>query len=82
LGRNRPIDFQDVSETPPKPSFLAPAEKPDLIVDGGDLQATTRELRDLLDESGRLFDRGATGSWSRRATCLARSDRKERKSCR
>ena len=34
------------------------AEKPDLIVDPGDLPATARELRDLLASSGRLFDRG------------------------
>jgi hypothetical protein len=27
LGKNRPIDFQDVSETPPKPSLWPEAEK-------------------------------------------------------
>jgi putative DNA primase/helicase len=35
-----------------------PADKPDLIVDPGDLPATARELRDLLAASGRFFDRG------------------------
>jgi hypothetical protein len=34
------------------------AEKPDLVVDPGDLPATARELRDLLAASGRFFDRG------------------------
>jgi putative DNA primase/helicase len=34
------------------------AEKPDLIVDPGDLPATARELRDLFSRSGRFFDRG------------------------
>jgi putative DNA primase/helicase len=34
------------------------AEKPDLIVDPGDLPATARELRGLLAASGRFFDRG------------------------
>jgi hypothetical protein len=35
-----------------------PSEKPDLIIDGGDLPATARELRDALASSGELFDRG------------------------
>jgi len=35
-----------------------PAEKPDLIVDIGDLPATAREVRDLLAQSRFLFDRG------------------------
>jgi hypothetical protein len=33
-------------------------EKPDLVVDPGDLPATARELRDLFAASGRYFDRG------------------------
>jgi hypothetical protein len=37
---------------------FAAGEKPDLIVDSGDLPAVARDLRDLLAESGRLFDRG------------------------
>lgn len=57
LGNNRPIDIQDVSERLPKPSFSAP-QKPDLIVDNGDLPAVARDLRDHLAKSGRLFDRG------------------------
>jgi hypothetical protein len=32
--------------------------RPDLIVDGGDLPATARELRDVLRGSGCIFDRG------------------------
>jgi hypothetical protein len=36
----------------------ASSEKPDLIIDGGDLPATARDLRDLLAQSGNLFDRG------------------------
>jgi hypothetical protein len=32
------------------------AQRPDLIVDPGDLPATARELRDLLAASGRFFD--------------------------
>jgi hypothetical protein len=41
-------------------AMAAPAssEKPDLIIDGGDLPATARDLRDLLAQSGNLFDRG------------------------
>jgi hypothetical protein len=35
LGENRLIDFQDVSETSPKPSLATSAEKPDLTVDSG-----------------------------------------------
>jgi putative DNA primase/helicase len=34
------------------------AQRPDLIVDPGDLPATARELRDLFAASGRFFDRG------------------------
>src|SRR5450432_1450539 len=34
------------------------AEKPDLIIDNGDLPATAREVRDLLAQSGCIFDRG------------------------
>jgi hypothetical protein len=37
LGENRLIDFQDVSETPPKPSWSDNVERPDLVVDSGDL---------------------------------------------
>ena len=37
---------------------LLACDKPDLIVDSGDLPATARELRDLLAHSGCLFDRG------------------------
>ena len=33
-------------------------DKPDLIVDSGDLPATARALRDFLAQSGCLFDRG------------------------
>ena len=33
-------------------------EKPDLIVDSGNLPATAHELRDLLGRSDCLFDRG------------------------
>jgi hypothetical protein len=35
-----------------------PADKPDLIVDPGNLPATARELLDVLAASGRFFDRG------------------------
>jgi hypothetical protein len=35
-----------------------PAEKPDLLVDSGNLPATARELRDVFAASGRFFDRG------------------------
>jgi hypothetical protein len=58
LGENRPIDIQDVSKCVPKPSASEIDEKPYLIVDGGDLPATARELRDLLASSGHFFDRG------------------------
>jgi hypothetical protein len=33
-------------------------EKPDLLVDPGNLPATARELLDVLAASGRFFDRG------------------------
>jgi hypothetical protein len=56
LGESRVIDFQDVSEKWPKPSTSL--ERPDLIVNTGDLPATARELRDLLASTGNLFDRG------------------------
>ena len=58
LGENRPIDVQDVSEPTPKPVLSATCEKRDLIVDSGDLPAVARDLRELLAEAGRLFDRG------------------------
>jgi hypothetical protein len=34
------------------------SERPDLIVDDGDLPATAREVRDALAGSGFIFDRG------------------------
>jgi putative DNA primase/helicase len=42
----------------PEPFPSASTDKPDLIVDPGDLPATARELRDLFAASGRYFDRG------------------------
>jgi putative DNA primase/helicase len=57
LGKDRVIDFQCVSETSPKPSGSLD-DKPDLIVDSGDLPATAREVRDLLSSAGDFFDRG------------------------
>ena len=33
-------------------------ERPDLIVDNGDLPGTAREVRDLLARTGYIFDRG------------------------
>jgi hypothetical protein len=57
LGENGPIVIQGVSERPPKPSAF-PTERPDLVVDSGDLPATARELRDLLASGGNFFDRG------------------------
>jgi hypothetical protein len=57
LGESCLTDLQEVSEGPPKPSSRT-GEKPDLIVDTGDLPATAREVRDLLAQSGCLFDRG------------------------
>jgi hypothetical protein len=58
LGENAPIDIQDVSDTLPKPPLSGTADRPDLIVDPGDLPATARELRDLLAASGQFFERG------------------------
>jgi hypothetical protein len=43
LGENRLIEFQDVSETPPKPSGPDNVGKPDLIVDNGNLPAGGRQ---------------------------------------
>jgi hypothetical protein len=40
-----------------------PSQKPDLIIDGGDLPATARDLRDLLAQSRNLFDRGVPVRW-------------------
>jgi hypothetical protein len=57
LGESCLTDLQEVSERPPKPSSTT-GEKPDLLVDAGDLPATARDVRDLLAESGCLFDRG------------------------
>jgi hypothetical protein len=39
-------------------SLYQDSERPDLIVDNGDLPATARDLRDLLARSQCLFDRG------------------------
>ena len=58
LGENAPIDIQDVSDTLPKPPSSGTADRPDLMVDPGDLPATARELRDLLAASGQFFERG------------------------
>jgi hypothetical protein len=58
LGEICPTDIQGVSEPSPKPSPSATTEKPELIVDFGDLPATARAVRDLLAVSGILFDRG------------------------
>jgi hypothetical protein len=60
LGENAINDIQELSDALPKPlsSFSATLQKPDLIVDPGDLPATARELRDLFAASGRYFDRG------------------------
>jgi hypothetical protein len=60
LGEKIAIDIQELSDSLPKPlpSFSATLQKPDLIVDPGDLPATARELRDLFAASGRYFDRG------------------------
>jgi hypothetical protein len=44
-------------EESPRP-WQRSVDRPQLIVDPGDLPATTRELRDLLAASGRFFDRG------------------------
>jgi hypothetical protein len=57
VGESCLTDLQEVSERPPKPSSTT-GEKPDLLVDAGDLPATARDVRDLLAESGCLFDRG------------------------
>lgn len=43
------------------------ADKPDLIVHSGDLPATARALRDLLAQSGRVFERGVPVKLARRA---------------
>jgi hypothetical protein len=68
LGENTINDIQELSDSLPKPlsSFSAILQKPDVIVDPGDLPATARELRDLFAASGRYFDRqlpaGGTGA--------------------
>jgi len=41
LGENRLIEFQEVSETPPKPSGPDNVWKPDLIVDNRNLPTTS-----------------------------------------
>ncbi len=56
-------------------------DRPDLIVDSGDLPATARQLRDFLAHSGRFFDRGvpvkvvhrsaATRQWIKSTTAPA-----------
>ena len=51
-------DPDPVSEPLAQPSSPRSVERPDLIVDPGDLPATARELRDLFAASGRSFDRG------------------------
>jgi hypothetical protein len=50
LGENTTNDIQELSASLPKPLslFSAPLQKPDLVIDPGDLPATARELRDLL----------------------------------
>jgi hypothetical protein len=58
LGGNRPIDFQEISGTLPKPFGPASGDKIDLIIDPGDYPTTARELRDVLAASGHFFDRG------------------------
>jgi putative DNA primase/helicase len=60
LGENTAIDIQGLSGSLPKPlsSFPASLQKPDLIVDSGDLPTVARDLRDRLAGSGRLFERG------------------------
>src|SRR4029079_8383661 len=58
LGENHPIGMQDVSETPPKPLCSPSFQRPDLIVNTGDLPATARDLRDRLASAGYIFDRG------------------------
>jgi hypothetical protein len=39
-------------------SFSPASDKPDLVIDPSDLPATARALRDLLAQSGQVFDRG------------------------
>jgi hypothetical protein len=58
LGENHPIELQNFSERPPKPSRPIFLETPNLVVDPGDLPAAAREVRDLLAASGSFFDRG------------------------
>jgi hypothetical protein len=58
LGERPPTELQYVLGTSPKPSPSAATEKPELIVDFGDLPATARAVRDFLAVSGILFDRG------------------------
>ena len=58
LGQKDLIELQSVSGAPPKPNRLGNVEKPDLVVDDGDLPAVARQLRDFFVGSGRLFERG------------------------
>jgi hypothetical protein len=58
LGRERLIELQSVSAATPKPSLAATVEKPDLVVETGDLPATACAVRDQLTSAGCLFDRG------------------------
>jgi hypothetical protein len=51
LGKKRVIDFQDVSEWPPKPSLSESDEKADVVVDSAGLPATARERHDMLPPS-------------------------------
>jgi putative DNA primase/helicase len=61
------IDLPFVQRVLPKPSSLDNIEKPDLLIDGGDLPAVALKLRDLLVGSGHLFERGAPVKLMRRA---------------
>jgi hypothetical protein len=51
----------------PKPSLLDNVERPDLLIDGGDLPAVALKLRDLLIGTGRLFERFAPVKLTQRA---------------
>src|SRR5258708_5815978 len=58
LGQSDPTDMQQIYSTLPKKLSSATTQKPDLLVDGGNLPATARGLRDILVKSECLFDRG------------------------
>ena len=58
LGRTFTVGLlADIAATP-KPSLAATVEKPDLVVETGDLPATACAVRDQLTSAGCLFDRG------------------------